>query len=102
MPDMVQIGNEPTLGFLWPDGKLPDHWDQFADLVKAGIDGMDAGRAQAPRPRVLIQLDLGGDWKTSKLWWDKFLTYNIPFDPNLWADEPDPDEDDEDWDEDTS
>ena len=30
-------------------------------------------------------------------------TYNIPFDPNLWADEPDPDdEDDEDWDEDTS
>src|SRR5580698_9717132 len=80
MPDMVQIGNEPTLGFLWPDGRLPNDWDHFADLVKAGIDGMDAGRAQSPRPRILIQLDLGGDWKTSKLWWDKFLTYNIPFD----------------------
>jgi arabinogalactan endo-1,4-beta-galactosidase len=80
MPDMVQIGNEPTLGFLWPDGKLPENWDHYADLVRAGIRGMDAGRGKSPRPRILIQLDLGGDWAASKAWWDKFMTYHIPFD----------------------
>jgi arabinogalactan endo-1,4-beta-galactosidase len=80
MPDMVQVGNEPTLGFLWPDGKLPENWDHFADLVRAGIRGIDAGRGSAPRPRILIQLDLGGDWAASKVWWDKFLTYDIPSD----------------------
>jgi arabinogalactan endo-1,4-beta-galactosidase len=80
MPDMVQIGNEPTLGFLWPDGKLPENWDHYADLVRAGIRGMDAGRGKSPRPRILIQLDLGGDWAASKAWWDKFMTYKIPFD----------------------
>ncbi len=80
MPEMVQFGNEPTLGFLWPDGKIPENWDHFADLERAAIAGMDAGRGLAPRPKVLIQLDLGGDWKASKAWWDRFLTYNIPFD----------------------
>jgi arabinogalactan endo-1,4-beta-galactosidase len=25
MPEMVQVGNEITNGFLWPDGHLPDH-----------------------------------------------------------------------------
>lgn len=80
MPDMVQIGNEPTLGFLWPDGKLPENWDHYADLVRSAIAGMDAGRGNAARPLVLIQLDLGGDWKASKTWWNRFMTYKIPFD----------------------
>lgn len=80
MPDMVQFGNEPTLGFLWPDGKIPENWDHFAELERAAIAGMDAGRGNAPRPLVAIQLDLGGDWKASEAWWDKFLTYKIPFD----------------------
>ncbi len=33
MPDMVQVGNEVTNGMLWPDGKLPDNWDNFTDLT---------------------------------------------------------------------
>ena len=43
MPDMVQVGNEITHGMLWPDGKLPDHWSNFADYLRAGIKGVDAG-----------------------------------------------------------
>ncbi len=54
MPEMVQIGNETRNGMLWPTGKLPDHWDQFAALVKAGVDGVDAGRGQAPRPLIML------------------------------------------------
>src|SRR5689334_16302291 len=36
-PDMVQIGNEVIGGMLWPDGRLPKSWSNFADLLKAGI-----------------------------------------------------------------
>ncbi len=61
MPDMVQIGNEVIGGMLWPDGRLPDHWDHFADLVKAGIRGVEAGRGDGPRPKIMIHIDRGGD-----------------------------------------
>src|ERR1700730_4469157 len=44
LPDMVQIGNEITHGMMWPDGKLPENWDNLAQLVYAGINGVDAGR----------------------------------------------------------
>ena len=47
MPDMVQVGNEVTEGMLWPDGRLPDNWDNFGDLLKAGIAGVNAGRGAA-------------------------------------------------------
>ena len=49
LPDMVQPGNEISHGMLWPDGKLPDEWDHFADLLKAGIRG--CGRRPAARRR---------------------------------------------------
>lgn len=29
MPDTVQVGNEITQGMIWPDGKLPDNWDNI-------------------------------------------------------------------------
>jgi arabinogalactan endo-1,4-beta-galactosidase len=44
LPDAVQIGNEITNGILWPDGHLPENWDNFADLIKAGIAGVQAGK----------------------------------------------------------
>jgi arabinogalactan endo-1,4-beta-galactosidase len=46
-PDMVQIGNEVINGMLWPDGRLPDNWDNFADLVKAGVAGWKRERRWA-------------------------------------------------------
>ena len=61
LPDMVQIGNEIINGMLWPDGKLPANWDQFAELVKAGIRGVEAGTGDGPRPRIMIHIDRGGD-----------------------------------------
>jgi arabinogalactan endo-1,4-beta-galactosidase len=39
MPDMVQTGNEIINGMLWPDGKIPENWNNFAELVQAGING---------------------------------------------------------------
>jgi len=71
MPEMVQVGNEVTSGFLWPDGRLPDHWDRFAGLISAGIQGIDAGRGDAPRPKIMIHIDQGGNQETTQWFFDK-------------------------------
>ena len=80
MPDMVQIGNEITPGMLWPDGKLPDHWDNFAELLKAGVRGVEAGSGDAERPRIMIHIDRGGDKETTKGFFDRLNTYSVPYD----------------------
>lgn len=80
MPDMLQIGNEPTLGMMWPEGRIPQNWDGFAGLYGAAIAGLDEGRGELQRPLLLVQLDLGGDWAASRVWFDRFLTYKLPFD----------------------
>jgi arabinogalactan endo-1,4-beta-galactosidase len=80
LPDMVQIGNEITNGMLWPDGKLQENWDNFAQLVYAGINGMDAGRGNGPRPKVMIHIDRGGDVKGTKAFLDKLNSYDVPYD----------------------
>ena len=74
MPDMVQIGNEIIHGMLWPDGRLPENWDNFAELLKAGIAGVDAGAGDGPRPRIMIHIDQGGDSAAHEAFFDKLLT----------------------------
>ena len=80
LPDMVQIGNEITPGMLWPDGRLPDHWDNFTDLLKAGIRGMDEGRGTSARPRIMIHIDRGGDRTVTKGFFDKLNSYGVEYD----------------------
>jgi arabinogalactan endo-1,4-beta-galactosidase len=80
LPDMVQPGNEIINGMLWPDGRLPDNWDNFAELMKAGINGVDAGRGDATRPRIMIHIDRGGDKKRTKAFFDKWHSYDVDYD----------------------
>ncbi len=80
LPDMVQIGNEISNGMLWPDGKLPDNWDSFAELIKAGINGVDAGRGNSKRPLIMIHIDKGGNKKRTKAFFDKWNSYGVDYD----------------------
>ncbi len=80
MPDMVQIGNEVTPGMLWPDGKLPEHWDNFADLVKAGILGVEDGTGDMPRPRIMIQIERSGDPAATQYFFDNLIQRGVEFD----------------------
>ncbi len=80
LPDMVQIGNEIIHGMLWPDGKLPENWDNFADLIKAGISGVEAGVGTGPHPRIMIHIDRGGDKATTKYFFDKLNSYHVQYD----------------------
>jgi arabinogalactan endo-1,4-beta-galactosidase len=80
MPDMVQNGNEITPGMLWPDGRLPQNWDNFADLVKAGITGVEAGRGGAPRPLIMVQIEKSGNVAATKYFFDNLLKRGVEFD----------------------
>ena len=80
LPDMVQIGHEVINGMLWPDGKLPANWDNFADLVKAGITGVEAGSGNGPHPRIMIHIDRGGDKVRTKDFFDKLNSYHVSYD----------------------
>lgn len=79
-PDMVQIGNEISNGMLWPDGKLPDNWDNFAALVQAGINGVYASCGNNPCPKIMIHIDKGGDKNFTKYFFDKLNSYGIRYD----------------------
>ncbi|MBN1815721.1 MAG: glycosyl hydrolase 53 family protein [Sedimentisphaerales bacterium] len=80
LPDMVQIGNEITPGMLWPDGKLPEHWDNFAELLQAGIEGVRAGSGKESCPQIMLHIDKGGDKKATQGFFDKIASYSIPYD----------------------
>jgi arabinogalactan endo-1,4-beta-galactosidase len=80
MPDMVQIGNEVAHGMLWPDGRLPEHWKNFTDYLRAGIKGVDAGSGKSPRPKIMIHIDQGGSIATTKYFFDNLNRYGIRYD----------------------
>src|ERR1043166_1133348 len=65
---------------LWPDGKLPANWDNFAELLKAGADGVTAGAGDAPRPRVMIHIDRGADMARTKSFFDELQKRGVAFD----------------------
>jgi arabinogalactan endo-1,4-beta-galactosidase len=80
LPDMVQIGNEVINGMVWPDGKIPDNWNNFAELMQAGINGVNAGCDSLNRPKIMIHIDQGGNMLRTKYFFDKLLSYGIEFD----------------------
>lgn len=80
LPDMVEVGNEISIGMLWPYGKLPENWDNFAAYIYAGINGVDAGRGNNPRPKIMIHVDHGGEVQKTKYFFDKLNSYHIPYD----------------------
>jgi arabinogalactan endo-1,4-beta-galactosidase len=80
LPDMVQIGNEITHGMLWPDGRIPEHWDHFADYLRAGIAGVEGGAGASSRPRILLQFAEDGKPASTQYFFDKINSDKIPFD----------------------
>jgi arabinogalactan endo-1,4-beta-galactosidase len=85
LPDMVQIGNEITPGMLWPDGRLdrtkPDsNWQNFSDLLKAGVKGVELGHGDLPMPKICIHIDRGADVRTTRNFFEKCNQYGVPYD----------------------
>ncbi len=80
MPDMVQIGNEVRAGMLWPDGKLPANWDNFAEYLRAGIKGVKTGSGKKPNPLIMIHFDQGGNVSATKHFFDNLKQRDVRYD----------------------
>ncbi|GMF11070.1 unnamed protein product [Phytophthora lilii] len=63
--DILSLGNEITVGFLWPRGKITSgSYTNFATLWKAARQGVTAAVAAGTKqPKVMIHIDNG--WKYS-------------------------------------
>ncbi|MBN1361202.1 MAG: glycosyl hydrolase 53 family protein [Sedimentisphaerales bacterium] len=103
MPDMVQVGNEITGGMLWPLGyvKVPPsevkldagrirgpfpetyddatQWSNLIRFIKAGVRGVRAGGADKP-VQIVMHIDCGGDWPTTKWWFDHLTEAKVDYD----------------------
>jgi arabinogalactan endo-1,4-beta-galactosidase len=75
-PEIVQVGNEISSGFLWPDGKV-ERFEQLAALFNAGARGV---RTSAPMTKVMLHLALGGQNEKSRWFLDQALTHHMDFD----------------------
>jgi arabinogalactan endo-1,4-beta-galactosidase len=89
MPDYVQIGNEITDGMLWTNGQLTGTWSssnpswiRLGQLMNAAIQGIkDATNATgAKMPQIIVHIDRGGDWATTKSYFDNLSAQGVPFD----------------------
>ncbi len=80
-PDIVQIGNEITGGFLWPEGKIYkdsiEDWSLFCSLLKAGIAGVKAAN---PSIKIMLHVDQGANKEVCKYFFDKIIANEINFD----------------------
>jgi arabinogalactan endo-1,4-beta-galactosidase len=78
-PNVVQIGNEISNGFLWPDGNVwkSGKWDEFCGLIKAGIAGV---KEADPSVKIMLHLAWGGQNAQSRSFLDKALAQSVEFD----------------------
>lgn len=79
MPEMVQIGNEISNGFLWREGET-NHikdWVVFSYALKAGIA---AARAVDPKTKVMLHVDCGGSNGKCRWFFDNLAKRDVKFD----------------------
>lgn len=84
LPDMVQVGNEVNGGMLWPDGKTwgedAGGYDNFADLLKAGIRGVKDAAGPDNQVKIMIHLANGGDNELYRRVFDNLTQRGVEFD----------------------
>lgn len=76
LPDMVQVGNELSKGFLWPYGMTPEY-ENIARFVNAGIRAV---KEVSDRIKIMIHLDNGGNNALYREWFDHFMKLGEDFD----------------------
>ena len=89
MPDYVQIGNEITSGMLWTNGQLTGMWSssnpswiRLGQLMTNAVQGIrDAVTAAGvPMPKIVVHIDRGGDWNTTRSYFDNLNAQGVPYD----------------------
>jgi arabinogalactan endo-1,4-beta-galactosidase len=86
--DFVQLGNEITNGFLWPDGKVEydgndeaaENWDQFSALLLAANRGFEEAYTTLPLPVLFHHIESTGNLKRTDWYIRNLMEHGIPFD----------------------
>jgi len=82
-PAGVQIGNEITVGFCWPKGRLvygdPSSWTRLGKLVKAGISAVHEVKSPTSIATI-IHIDRGGDNIGARDFVDHLTAEGVRFD----------------------
>lgn len=77
-PDMVQIGNEITNGFLWEVGRVEgSNFTNFGRLLEAGIQAV---RDVDDRIQVMLHIEKCNNLSTTRWWLDGVLGEGVAFD----------------------
>lgn len=77
-PDMVQVGNEITPGFLWEEGRIVENnFENAAALLKGGYNAVKACESSI---QVMLHIDRGGDNGTSRWWYDGMQAQGVHWD----------------------
>lgn len=77
-PDIVQVGNEVTNGFLWDSGRIQSNdFSGFANLLDIGIAAV---RAVDPTIQVMLHIEKCNNLSTSRWWLNGVLGEGIDFD----------------------
>ena len=81
-PEMVQVGNEITPGFLWPNGRINQNEQGFIDLLRSAVNGVLAsGTAlNSEPPKIMIHIDKGGDINATRNFFNRLKNNSIHFD----------------------
>jgi arabinogalactan endo-1,4-beta-galactosidase len=73
-PQMIQIGNEITNGFLWPDG----HNRSLRSVRRARENRDRCGRGETcPRAKIVLHHDKGRDNAVMRWWLDNLLSRGV-------------------------
>ena len=86
LPDIVQVGNEITPGFLWPDGQIyhngdeREHWHEFTTLLKAGIAGVKAPLDANDHMRIMIHIDCGARLVRTQNFFTQLAEHEVEYD----------------------
>ncbi len=81
MPEYVQVGNEIPGGMLWPDGANTNasQWNKLAQLMSAAVQGIQDA-AGTNMPKIIVHIDRGANWETTKWFFDNLTQRGVPFD----------------------
>lgn len=83
-PDMVQVGNEISSGFLWKEGKVGNgnnNFTELAQLLQKAIRGVRDSRD--PSAKIILHLDNGGNDSLYQWWFRSLQNTGINLDYNI-------------------
>jgi len=86
IPEIIQIGNEITCGFLWDDGRICDsfnneeQWNKFSDLIKEGIRGVKESLTNEDSVKIMLHIDNGGSSEICRWFLDNLNQTEINYD----------------------